>query len=108
MMDLFLNFFIIQVIVCFIVDLSGFIPEMEDRLSKWLGFRCVIPKPWSCSLCMGFWINLIIILILGQFNILNLLVISMLSFFSKNITGFLRWTSELLVKIETLLYKIIR
>ena len=29
-------------------------------------------------------------------------------FFSKNISGFLRWIQEALIKIETILYKIIR
>lgn len=107
-MNVFLDVVLIQILMCFIIDLSGFIQEMESLLSKKLHFKCVIPKPFSCSLCMGWWTNIIFLICTGQFSLFLLVYVAMISFFSKNISGFLRWISELLVKIECLLYKIIR
>ena len=107
-MSVFLDMLLIQVIVCFILDLSGFIESVEGGLSRMLRFRCSIPRPFSCSLCMGWWINIIYLIIIGSFTLRFIAVAAGLSFFSKNITGFIRWISEAMIKIETLLYRIIR
>lgn len=103
-----INLLIITIIICFIVDLSGFIQEMEGILSKWLKFKVHIPKPFSCSLCLSFWCNLIYLLISHHFTLPYIVFVALASFLSKNISGFLLWIRELLVKIETLLYKLIR
>ena len=107
-MNVLLDVIFIQIIVCFIIDLSGFIQSMEEGLSKWFKFRCVIPKPFSCSLCSGWWINLIYLIITHHFTLPYVVFVALVSFFSKNISGFLRWIQEALVKIECILYKIIR
>ena len=107
-MNVLLDVIFIQIIVCFIIDLSGFIQSMEEGLSKWFKFRCVIPKPFSCSLCSGWWINLIYLIITHHFTLPYVVFVALVSFFSKNISGFLRWIQEALVKIECMLYKIIR
>ena len=107
-MSVLLNVVFIQIIVCYIIDLSGVIQSIEDILSKLLKFKCVIPRPFSCSLCSGFWLNLIYLLISHHFTLPYIVLVALVSFFSKNISGFLRWIQEALIKIETILYKIIR
>ena len=107
-MSVLLNVIFIQIIVCYIIDLSGVIQSMEEGLSKLLKFKCVIPRLFICSLCSGWWINLIYRIITHNFTLPYLLFVSIISFFSKNISGFLRWIQEALVKIECMLYKIIR
>ena len=107
-MSVLLNVIFIQIIVCYIIDLSGVIQSMEEGLSKLLKFKCVIPRPFSCSLCSGWWINLIYLIITHNFTLPYVVFVAIISFFSKNISGFLLWVRELLVKIETLLYKLIR
>lgn len=107
-MNVLLDVIFIQIIVCYIIDLSGVIQSIEGGLSKWFKFKCVIPKPFSCSLCSGWWINLIYLIITHNFTLPYVVFIALVSFFSKNISGFLRWAQEALVKIEDLLYKIIR
>ena len=107
-MSVLLNVVFIQIIVCYIIDLSGFIQSVEEGLSKLLKFKCVIPRPWSCSQCSGWWINLIYLIITNNFTLPYVVFVAIISFFSKNISGLLRWIQELLVKIEDLLYKIIR
>lgn len=108
MSDLILNLLMIQVIVCFIIDLSGFINSVESGLSRWLKYRVSIPRPFSCSLCSGFWLGLVYILFTGWFNLTGIVTVSLISFFSRNITGILRWIQEMLIKLEDLLYRIIR
>lgn len=107
-MSVFWNVVLIQILICFIIDLSGFIQELETILSKRLHFRCVIPKPFSCSLCMGWWMNLIYLIATGQLTLVTVVFVAIIAFAAKNISGFIRWCSELLIKIETILYKIIR
>ena len=107
-MNVLLDVIFIQIIVCFIIDLSGFIQSIEEGLSKWFRFKCVIPKPFSCSLCSGWWINLIYLIITHHFTLPYVVFVALVAFFSKNISGFLRWIQEALVKIECMLYKIIR
>lgn len=107
-MSVLLDVVFIQIIVCYIIDLSGVIQGIETGLSKWLKVKCVIPKPFSCSLCSGWWINLIYLIAVHQFTLPYIVFVALVSFFSKNISGFLRWIQESLVKIEDLLYRIIR
>ena len=107
-MSVLLNVIFIQIIVCYIIDLSGVIQSMEEGLSKLLKFKCVIPRPFSCSLCSGWWIKLIYLIITHNFTLPYVVFVAIISFFSKNISGFLRWIQEALVKIECMLYKIIR
>lgn len=107
-MSVLWNVVFIQILVCYIIDLSGVIQSIEEGLSRWLKVRCVIPRPFSCSLCSGWWTNLIYLIVIHQFTLPYIVFVALVSFFSKNISGFLRWIQELLVKIEDLLYKIIR
>lgn len=107
-MSVLFNIVFIQIIVCYIIDLSGVIQSIEEGLSKWLKVKCVIPRPFSCSLCSGWWINMIYLIVAHQFTLQYIVFVALVSFFSKNISGFIRWCSELLIKIETILYKIIR
>ena len=107
-MTVFIQILLVQTLVCFIIDLSGFIQEAESGLSRLLKFKVSIPKPFSCSLCSGWWINLILLLCTGHFTLPYVTLVAAVSFAAKHISGFIRWVSELLVKLETLLYKLIR
>lgn len=111
-MEMYLTFLAIAVIEIFIIDLSGAIQGLFHPIVKRiLGINkdsnIHIPLI-ECSLCVVFHTGWIYLLCIGEFNAYNLLFTSMVSFFSKNISGFLRWIQELFVKIEDLLYKIIR
>ena len=107
-MSVLLNVIFIQIIVCYIIDLSGVIQSMEEGLSKLLKFKCVIPRPFSCSLCSGWWINLIYLIITHNLTLPYVVFVAIISFFSKNISRLLRLIKEAVVKIECILYNIIR
>ena len=67
---IYINLLIIGFLCVFVVDYSGFIDEMESLISRWLKspIKYRIPKPFSCSLCLIWWIGLIYLLIVGQFT----------------------------------------
>ena len=77
-----INLLIITTIICFIVDLSGFIQEMEGILSKWLKFKVHIPKPFSCSLCMVWWVCLAFLLMSAKLTLPLVAFSALLSFLS--------------------------
>ena len=79
----------ISIIVCFIVDISGIIESMEKGLGKWLGGKAVIPKPFSCSLCMIFWVGLIWLIFHGQFTLINIVFVTVIAALSEEITKML-------------------
>lgn len=59
-----LNLLILTNIIVFIIDNSGFIQEMETIIHrhffpKYPKESIHIPKPFSCSLCLSFWMGLI-------------------------------------------------
>ena len=111
-MNIYLTFLAIAVVEIFIVDLSGSIPHLVHPLVKRIlginqNTNIHIPLI-ECSLCVVFHTGWIYLLCTGEFTAYNFLYTTLLSFFAKNIGGFLRWIQEFLIKIETLLYKIIR
>lgn len=82
-----INLFLIALIVVFIEDYSGFIFEMESLLTKKLKspIPFTIPKPFSCSLCMTFWLNLIYIIVAGKFSIINIALVCIISALTQEI-----------------------
>lgn len=89
-----LDLFLITIIICFLIDISGIIESIEWWLSKWLKVPCKIPKPFSCSLCMTFWIGLIYISIL-DFSLINLLFVCLFAALSEEISNFIKIIKQL-------------
>lgn len=95
-MNTLLNLFLITIIVCFIVDVSGFINDGVKPFVAWMINRkskvkvqaenIVIGKPLSCSLCCVWWSGLAYIIITNQFTLVNLVYICILALLSSNIS----------------------
>lgn len=66
---IFGKLFMIALIWVCILDISGFVDEIEKVLGKWLNCKVRIPKPFSCSLCMTWWTSLIYIIITHHFTL---------------------------------------
>ena len=94
-----LDLFLITTIICFIIDISGIIESIEWWLYKWLKVNCKIPKPFSCSLCMTFWMGLIWISIF-EFTLFNLLFVTVFAMMSEEIT-------QILLTIKYLIHRLI-
>lgn len=53
------DFFLIALICVGIIDMSGIIESGNEYLKRLTGKPYRIPKPFSCSLCMTWWLCLI-------------------------------------------------
>ena len=100
-----LKLLILTCIIVFVIDLSGIIDEMEKILSKWLKAKILIPKPFSCSLCLTWWIGLLYLLVYGEFNIIWIGYVALLSLLTTTIYNSLLMVRDLLNKIIDWVYK---
>ena len=104
-MEICLNLLVIQLIIVFIIDLSGFI---EDGIEPMLGkifkkSKVRLKKPWSCSLCLTTWIGLIYILIKGCFTIPMIGYVFLLAFLTPIANNLLIMVREALIKITNII-----
>lgn len=91
-----LDLFLITLIIVFVIDISGFIDELESILSKWLKGKARIPKPFSCSLCMTWWIGLIYLLCVGEFNLIYVATVVLFAHLSGVLSTLMVWVRETL------------
>ena len=103
--DITLRLLLIEVIVCFIVDCSGFIYSIKSLILKALHLPKSRPqdlplKPFDCSLCMTWWTGLIYLLVTHSFSIISLAILSMLALLSSNVSGILLTIKDLLAWLE--------
>lgn len=102
---IYLNLFLIASIIVFIVDLSGFVTEIETKLAKWLNVKkVVIPKPLSCSLCLTWWVGLIYLLIAGQLGLLTVLFTAIMAYLTTEIGSTFYLIKSLLQQIISEIY----
>lgn len=106
---MFIKLLILQIIIVFIIDLSGFINNLKSFISKQLtghNFKVSL-KPFDCSLCMTFWVCIIFTLVNSEFTLVNLLITSLLSYFTPITNSILLIIKDLIVytikKLESLL-----
>ena len=107
MINTILDLLLIQFIIVGIIDVSGFVQELEGFLSKWLHIRARIPKPFSCSLCTTWWTGLIYLIITGNLTlplVAFTLFISLLTTVTKDIIYLIQ---DLLIKIIDIISKMI-
>lgn len=79
-----LKLLLIQFIVVFIVDISGFIDTVKEKLSKLLTNNRIATtnyriRPFDCSLCANFWTSLIYLLVTNQFTLQYIAFICLMS-----------------------------
>ena len=99
-MTALIDIFIITLMVVFVIDLSGFIEEMEKILAKWMkAYKVHIPKPFSCSLCSTWWIGLIYLIFSGHFTIPFIGYVALMAFLTPVWYSMLLGVKELLLRI---------
>lgn len=95
---------IICLVNVLIIDISGFIDSVKSLISKVLtnkqidttNFRL---KPFDCSFCMTFWTGLIYTIVIGQFTLVNLLIILLLAFMTEPIYRILLLIKDMILKL---------
>lgn len=80
-----INLILIQLIIVYIIDLSGVIESIKLFISKHLTKNKIVTtnfsiKPFDCSLCSTWWIGLIYLLICHSFTIPYIALVALLSF----------------------------
>lgn len=52
-----------------VIDVTDIIDSLDGLLSRLIGVKAHVPKPFSCSLCMTHWIGLIWLLCTGSLTL---------------------------------------
>ena len=68
-MSIWISILLIALISVLVIDVSGFIGNLEEFLTRVLGYKVHIPKPFSCSLCTCFWASLIFSIATHNFSL---------------------------------------
>ena len=93
------DIFLLTLIVVFIVDISGVMESIKGFLSKWLNGKVARLRPFDCSLCMTFWLGLIVALIDKQFTFGVVAYVCLCSYLTIPLRGLLELIKDILVTI---------
>ena len=105
-----LNLLLIQVIVVFIVDISGAIDSLKSGL-KWIITKGKMKgsdyrlKPFDCSLCSTWWSCIIYLLCVGKFTIPYIAIAALLSTFCGITKSTIYMLEDLFTKVIRFIYK---
>ena len=104
-----INVFLITAIVCFIVDISGFVDSIKRGIWRLImgkdrQYQEFNMKPFDCSLCLSFWSGLIYLLCVGQFNIPMICFVAFMALLSGVISKMMKLV---VISIEVLQDKIL-
>lgn len=96
-----LSLFLISFIMVFIIDYSGFITELENILTiiTKSTFKIHIPKPFSCSLCMTFWLGLIYLILCSMFTLTNIVWVCVFSALTIVLSQFMVLIRDLILNV---------
>lgn len=81
-MKAIINIILVALVTIYIVDLSGFTETLIKVISAYKGRKITELKPFSCSLCMVWWVCLIYAAIVGNLTIPVVALIALLSLLS--------------------------
>lgn len=106
---IYLNLLIICLVNVLIIDLSGFINDIKQLLSRILtkskinttNFKI---KPFDCSFCMTFWTGLTYLFFISHLTLFNLLIVLLLAFFTEPIKQILLLIKDLIIKLIDTIY----
>ena len=103
-METLINLLLLQLIVVFIVDISGVMDSIKYAISKLLTKGVIKTlnyriKPFDCSLCMTFWVGLIYIIITHKITITYIAFICLLSALTTTVKDLWYTIIELITKL---------
>lgn len=98
-MKTIIDLILVALVTIYIVDLSGFTETWLSFLSHYKGRKITELKPFSCSLCMVWWVCLIYAAIVGNLTIPVVAFIALLSFLSVPCGQLLMLIREAILKV---------
>lgn len=94
-----LNLFILTVIICFIVDISGIIKQLKHLLFKIAypdkPFKDYNLKPFDCSLCMTWWAGLVYIAVNGCLDLPHIALVALMAYMAERVKEALELVSDI-------------
>ena len=100
-MKAIIDIILVALVTIYIVDLSGFTETWLSILSNYRGRKITGLKPFSCSLCMVWWVCLIYAAIVGNLTIPVVALIALLSLLSVPCGQLLILIREAFLKVIT-------
>ena len=98
-MKIYIDLLMVAMITIYVVDLSGFTDTWLKFLSAYKGRKITELKPFSCSLCMVWWVCLIYAAIVGNLTIPVVTLIALLSLLSVPCGQLLMLIREVFLKV---------
>ena len=98
-MKAIIDLILVALVTIYIVDLSGFTETWLSFLSHYKGRKITELKPFSCSLCMVWWVCLIYAAIVGNLTIPVVALIAFLSLLSVPCGQLLLLIREVFLKV---------
>ena len=103
-----LDILLLSALMVFIIDISGVMDSIERAIAKWLNVNKIrIPKPFSCSLCMSWWVGIAYCIIMHSFTISWIAYVALIAFLTPVTYNILTFVRDLLNKIIDALCKLI-
>lgn len=109
---LYLNLLIMQLVIVFILDLSGVMLSIKKLIWRSLFGKATIDqsyklslKPFDCSLCSTWWYGLIWLLVVRDITMLNIGYVALLAYMTTFSKDLILTISELLNKLLNKLNK---
>ena len=97
-MNVYLQLLFVTLIVVYVVDLSGFSQTVLDIASRVKGRRISSLKPLTCSLCMTWWVTLLVALCTKRLTLPVAAYCAALSFASRTLGDVVIFINEALRK----------
>lgn len=98
-MNAIIDLILVALVTIYIVDLSGFTETLLKVISAYKGRKITELKPFSCSLCMVWWVCLIYAAIVGNLTIPVVALIALLSLLSVPFGQLLMLIREAFLKV---------
>ena len=98
-MKAIIDLILVALVTIYIVDLSGFTETLLKVISAYKGRKITELKPFSCSLCMVWWVCLIYAAIVGNLTIPVVALIAFLSLLSVPFGQLLILIREAILKV---------
>ena len=98
-MKAIIDLILVALVTIYIVDLSGFTETLLKVISAYKGRKITELKPFSCSICMVWWVCLIYAAIVGNLTIPVVALIAFLSLLSVPCGQLLMLIREVFLKV---------
>lgn len=89
--QIIIDLLLVALVTIYIVDLSGFTDTILNFVSGWYGRKVTELKPFTCSLCMVWWVCIIYLIVVGRFSLPLVAFSALLSFLSQPMAQLLQF-----------------